>query len=107
MIRLCCIYFQNTFALILNSNLHDLNETNAVFSRFAMVLFLCRNQSSQNWSELFEDFLIEYMRNYGAKTHCRGGPMWPHGTWARLPGACPRAVWGLGGPPPPTLTPSL
>ena len=35
--------FPNTFALFLDSNLHDLNETNrtdAVFSRTVMVLFI-------------------------------------------------------------------
>ena len=42
--------FPNTFALDLDSNLHDLNgtRTDAAFSRIAMVLFLCRNKSSQN-----------------------------------------------------------
>ena len=51
--------FPNTFDLVLDSKLHDLNGTNpdyVVFSKIAMVLFLCRNKSPRNDLKLHRDY---------------------------------------------------
>ena len=47
----------NTFDLVLDSNLHDLKpRTDSVFSRIAMVLFLCRKKSSRNDLKLHREY---------------------------------------------------
>ena len=63
----------------------ELTRTDVVFSRIAMVLFLCRNNSSQNGTKLREDFFISIIRIFGAKTHQRGPPGWATPTRARPP----------------------
>ena len=50
-----------------------------------MVLFLCRNKSSRNGTNLCEDFFISIIRISGAKTRQRGAPGWAQPTRARPP----------------------
>ena len=80
----------------------ELSRTNAVFSRIAMVLFLCRNESSWNVLKIYGDFFwnkrkIPAQRSTGAA--CQ---------WATSPQAAAtpldRVVWACGAhvaPPPP------
>ena len=53
----------NAFPLVLDSNLHDLNETKPGLTLFSAELpwccFLCRNKSSRNGTKLCEDFLYQ------------------------------------------------
>ena len=61
-----------------------------------MVLFLCKNKSSRNGTELCEEFFITIIRISGAKTHQRGGP-----GWAQHTRACPSLLAHPGGLYPP------
>ena len=74
-----------------------LTQTDAVFSRTIMVLFLCRNKSSWNGTKLCEDFL-SIKRISRAKSHLRGhlGGHKPPGR-ACPPGA-PGELFPHGGP---------
>src|SRR5215216_940382 len=93
--RHVCLYvsnvssFPNAFPLVLDSNLHDLNETNPGLTLFSAELpwccFLCRNKSSRNGTKLCEDFFISIKRISGAKNHQRGAPVWAQPTRARHP----------------------
>ena len=78
----------------------ELTRTNAVFSRIAMVLFLCRNKSSQNDLELHGDTFQKIIKNTGERIKARGLTPFPRG-WGRA-SPLPR------GPPgaPPTSTPT-
>ena len=66
----------------------ELTRTDAVFSRIAMVLFLCRNKSSRNVLKIYGDFFwnkrkIPAQRSTGGgvpvghKPIGRGHPLWP------------------------------
>ena len=63
----------------------ELTWTDAVFSRIALVLFLCRNRSSPNVLKIYGEHFWKNMKNTCAKIHLRG--------WASGPQALP--------PPPP------
>ena len=76
----------------------ELTRTNAVFSRIAMVLFLCRNKSSRNVLKIYGDFFwnkrkIPTQRSTGGgvlvghKPRGRGHPLWPR----RAGLSCPHA----------------
>ena len=53
----------------------ELTRTNVVFSRIAMVLFLCRNKSSRNVLKIYEDFFWN-RRKIPAQRSTRGdGPV--------------------------------
>ena len=80
----------------------ELTRTNAVFSRIAMVLFLCRNKSSRNVLKIYGDFSgikEKYLRKDPPEGACQ---------WATSPQAAAtplgRAVGACGAhvaPPPP------
>jgi hypothetical protein len=73
----------------------ELTRTDAVFSRIAMVLFLCRKSKFLELDETFWRFFIEYIKNIGIKNYWRGATQCPRGTRARHP---PGAPWYLVGP---------
>ena len=64
----------------------ELTRTDAVFSRIAMVLFMCRNKSSQNDLKLHGELFLELVKNTGERIKARG------------PTPCPRG-WGCAYPP--------
>src|SRR5215216_1853603 len=92
--RHVCLYvsnvssFPNAFPLVLDSNLHDLNETNPGLTLFSAELpwccFLCRNKSSQNRIKLCEDFLYK-IREFLEPRTTGGGYLGGH----NLPGCSP------------------
>ena len=51
----------------------ELTQTDAVFSRIPMVLFLCRNKSSRNDLKINGDYFLEYIKIL-AKESMPGGP---------------------------------
>ena len=80
----------------------ELTRTDAVFSRIAMVLFLCRNKSSRNDLKINGELFLEYIKNTGRKIHVRGASTCPRRLGARpLPRGPPDA------PPTSTLTPYI
>ena len=83
----------------------ELTRTDAVFSRIAMVLFLCRNKSSMNDLKLHEEYFCN-IKKYRRKNQGQGAHTLSTRVGARLPPwACPLPR----GPPgtPPTSTPTL
>ena len=72
-----------------------LTQTDTIFSRTTMVLFLCRNKSSWIGLKLCEDF-YSIMIISGAKNHRRGAP-----GWAQPTRACPPLLARPGGLSPP------
>ena len=63
----------------------ELTRTDAVFSRIAMVLFLCRNKSSRNDLKLHGEYFWNFIKNAGERIKTRGPTPCPRG-WGR---ACP------------------
>ena len=61
----------------------ELTRTDAVYSRIAMVLFLCRNKSSRNELKINGELFLEYIKNTGRKIHVRGASTCPRGWGAR------------------------
>ena len=77
----------------------ELTWTDAVFSRIAMVLFLCRNKKFSEWHENPWRIILENIKNICGKIHVRGPTPCPCGWGARpLPRGPPDA--------PPTSTPT-
>ena len=74
----------------------ELTRIDAVFSRIAMVLFLCRKSKFLELDETFWRFFVEYIKNTFTKNHWRGATQCPRGTRARPPP--PGAPWYLVGP---------
>ena len=64
----------------------ELTRTDGVFSRIAMVLFLCRNKSSWNDLKIHGDYFWKNIKNTGETIKARG------------PTPCPRG-WGAHPPP--------
>ena len=94
--------FPNTFALVLDSNLHDLNGTNPDWRCFQQTfhgVIYVQKQKFSEWPETPRNIYLENKKNTGRKIHVRG------------PAPCPRG-WGARplprGPPdaPPTSTPT-
>ena len=82
-----------------------LTGTNIVLSRIAMVLFLCRNQSSRIDLKIYGECLWNILKIL-AKKDTRGGPPKSHKLWGRAyPPACVSQACGPPGPPT-TLTPT-
>ena len=82
----------------------ELTRTNAVFSRIAMVLFMCRNKSSRNDLKLHGTYFWKILKIL-AKESRPGG----HHLSTRVERACPPRARPLPhGPPraPPTSTPT-
>ena len=83
----------------------ELTRTDAVFSRIAMVLFLCRNKSSRNVLKIYGEFFWNNMKNTCAKIHRRGWASGPQAhrprppPWPRLAG-----LWGPRGSAAPNLS---
>ena len=71
----------------------ELTRTDAVFSRIAMVLFLCRNKSSQNDLKINGDYFWN-IKNTAEKIKVRGATPYPRG-WGRPLGARPSLVGPL------------
>ena len=46
----------------------ELTQTDAIFSRIAMVLFMCRNKSSWNDLKLHGDYFLEIIKNTGKES---------------------------------------
>ena len=67
----------------------ELTRTDAVFSRIAMVLFLCRNKSSRNDLKINEEYFGKY-KKYWRKNQGQGA----HTLSTRVGGA-PPASWAL------------
>ena len=67
----------------------ELTRTDVVFSRIAMVLFLCRNESSRNILKIYGEYFWKIWKNTCAKIHLRG--------WASGPQAVPPPPPGGGG----------
>jgi hypothetical protein len=73
----------------------ELTRTDDVFSWIAMVSFLCRNKSSQNWTKLSGEFL------YNIKKYWNGDPPeggHPRPTRHQGASQVPGAPWWLVGP---------
>ena len=79
-----------------------LTQTDTVFSRIAMVLFLCRNKSSRIDLKIYRELFLEYIKNIGERINQRGPPI-GHKPWGG--GRALQACGPLG--PPPTLIPTL
>ena len=102
LIRLRRIYFPNTFALILDSNLHDLNGTNRdwrCFQQNCHGVIYVKKQNFSEWPETPRNLFLENIKNTGRRIQVRGASTCPRG-WGRA--LLPR------GPPvaPPTSTPT-
>src|SRR5215216_7931146 len=92
--RHVCLYvsnvssFPNAFPLVLDPNLHDLNETNPRLTLFSVELpwccFLCRNKSSRNGTKLCEDFLYK-IREFLEPRTTEGGQLGGHNPPGRAP----------------------
>ena len=50
----------------------ELTRSDAVFSRIAMVLFLCRNKSSRNDLKLHGEYFWNFKKNTGKRINTRG-----------------------------------
>ena len=61
----------------------ELTRTNAVFSRIAMVLFLCKNKSSRNDLKLHGEY-FGINKKYWRKNQQQGPTPYPRG-WGRAP----------------------
>ena len=74
----------------------ELTRTDTVFSRIAMVLFLCRNKSSRNDLKINGDYFLELIKNIGERIHVMGPTPFPRG-WGRAypPGGAPCLVGPL------------
>ena len=101
--------FPNTFALVLDSNLYDLNGTNSDWRCFQQnchgVIFVQKQKFSE-WPETSRRLFLEIIKNTGERIKARGPTPCPRG-WGHAPSpwACPLSR----GPPgaPPTSTPTL
>ena len=71
----------------------ELTRTDAVFSRNAMVLFLCRNKSSQNDLKLHEEYFWN-LKKILAKESASGGPHPVHEGAGRPPWGAPPCLVG-------------
>ena len=82
----------------------ELTRTNAVFSRIAMVLFLCRNKSSRNVLKIYGDFFWN-KRKIPAHRSAGGGVLVGHKPTGRDHPPRPRraGLWGPRG----TIAPNL
>ena len=102
LVRLHRIYFSNTFALVLDSNLHDLNGTNPNWRCFQQTfhgVIYVQKQKFSEWPETPRNIYLENKKNTGRKIHVRGPTPCPQGWGARpLPRGPPGA--------PPTSTPT-
>ena len=80
----------------------ELTRTDAVFSRIAMVLFLCRNKSSRNVLKIYGDFFWN-KRKIPAQRSTGGGVPVGHKPTGRghPPGCAMRACGAHVAPPPP------
>ena len=87
--------FPNTFALVLDSNLHDLNGTNPDWRCFQQnchgVIFVQKQKFSE-WPETSRRIFLELIKNTGERIKARGPTPCPRG-WGRAPLPCgpPRA----------------
>ena len=85
----------------------ELTRTNAVFSRISMVLFMCRNKSSQNDQKLHGAYFWKILKLL-AKESRSGGPHPCHEGGGRLPpGRAPLPRGSPGAPPTSTPTPYI
>ena len=110
MIRLRRISFPNAFPLVLDSNLHDLNETNLGLTLYSTELPWCCFCVEIKVLEMERNFVrifLSIIRISGAKTCRRGAPGWAQPTRAFPPLlARPGGLYPPGGPvdnPPDTI----
>ena len=82
----------------------ELTRTDVVFSRIAMVLFLCRNKSSRNDLKLHGTYFWKILKILAKESRPRGPPPFHEGGRR----ACPLGTPLPHGPPraPPTSTPT-
>ena len=80
----------------------ELTRTDAVFSRIAMVLFLCRNESYRNILKIYRDFFWN-KRKIPTQRSTGGGGLVGHKPTGRdhPPGRAVRACGARVAPPPP------
>ncbi|KAE8810853.1 hypothetical protein D1007_12349 [Hordeum vulgare] len=79
----------------------ELTRTHAVFSKIAMVLFLCRNKSSRNVLKTYGDFFWNKRKNTCAKIHQR---RWTSGPQAHKSRPRHEGLWGPHGSTAPKLS---
>ena len=86
----------------------ELTQTNAVFSRIAMVLFMCRNKSSRNDLKLHGTYFWKILKILEEES-TSGGPPPVHegGGRACPPGRAPLPRGPPGAPPTSTPTPYI
>ena len=85
----------------------ELTRTHVVFSRIAMVLFMCRNKSSRNDLKLHGTYFWKIIKIL-AKESRPGGPHPSHeGGGPVCPLGAPPASWAPGAPPTSTPTPYI
>ena len=63
----------------------ELTRTDVVFSRLSMVLFMCRNKSSQNDLKLHETSIWKILKILEEESTSGGPTPYPRGWGARLP----------------------
>ena len=92
LIRIQHIYFPNDFPLVLDSNLHDLNETNPGLMLFSAELPWCCFCAKIKVLGLEQNFARNFYTikdNFWSQESPEGAPGWAQPTRARLPpGAC-------------------
>ena len=97
LIRLQRIYFPNTFALVLDSNLHDLNGTNPdwrCFQQNCHGVIYVQEQTFSEWPETSRSHFSENKKNT-CKIWRPGGPLPVHEGGGRPPGRAPYLVGPL------------
>ena len=89
--------FPNTFALILDSNLHDLNGTNPDWRCFQQnchgVIYVLKQKFSE-WPETPRNLYLENIKNTGRRIHVRGPPPVHEGGGAPAPLGTPPCLVG-------------
>ena len=76
----------------------ELTRTDAVFSKIAMVLFMCRNKSSRNDLKLHGTYFWKILKILEEESMLGGPPPVHEG------GGAPPTSWAPGAPPTPTPT---
>lgn len=88
--------FPNTFALVLDSNLHDLNGTNPGWRCFQQnchgVIFVQKQKFSE-WPETLQRLFLEIIKNTGESIKARGPHPVHEGGRRACPLGAPPALW--------------
>ena len=82
----------------------ELTRTDAVFSKIAMVLFLCRNRSSLNVLKIYGDFFWNKRKIPAQRSTGGGGPVGHKPTGRGHPWPCHEGLWGPRGSTAPKLS---